>query len=74
MALIQYLTHIHLAHGARAELGAECERVGIRKPLIVTDAGVRAAGVLQRVLDALPATLHGPIYDGTPSKIGRAHV
>ncbi|MDE2093669.1 MAG: iron-containing alcohol dehydrogenase [Burkholderiales bacterium] len=67
MALIYYLTHVHLDHGARALLPTECERVGIKKPLIVTDAGVRAAGVLQKVLDALPVSLHGPIYDRTPS-------
>ncbi len=74
MALIYYLTHIHLAHGARALLGAECARVGIAKPLIVTDAGVRAAGVLQQVLDALPPALRGPIYDTTPSNPTEAAV
>jgi 4-hydroxybutyrate dehydrogenase len=40
--------------------------VGMRKPLIVTDAGVRAAGVLQQVLDALPLAMCGAVYDGTP--------
>jgi alcohol dehydrogenase class IV len=74
MALIYYLTHIHLDFGARSMLAPECERVGIRKPLIVTDAGVRAAGVLQRVLDALPGALHGPVYDRTPSNPTEAAV
>lgn len=78
MALIYYLTHVHLEFGARSMLGAECERVGIRRPMIVTDAGVRAAGVLQRVLDALPASLKGPgglpIYDRTPSNPTEAAV
>ena len=55
MALIHYLTQIQIEDGARKLLAGECERVGIKKPLIVTDAGVRAAGVLQQVLDALPA-------------------
>ena len=45
MALIYYLTHVHLEFGARKLLASECERIGIKKPLIVTDAGVRAAGV-----------------------------
>jgi len=66
MPLIQYLTHINIDFGARKLLAAECERVGIRKPLIVTDAGVRAAGVLAMVEEALPASLRGPVYDGTP--------
>lgn len=60
MALIYYLTHVHLDCGTRELLPAECERISIRKPLIVTDAGVRAAGVMQKVLDALPASLQGP--------------
>ena len=66
MALIQYLTHINIEFGARQLLAAECERVGIKKPLIVTDAGVRAAGVLAMVEEALPASLRGPVFDGTP--------
>ena len=66
MALIKYLTDIQIDFGARMLLPAECERIGIRKPLIVTDAGVRAAGVLQQVLDALPAGMRGAVYDGTP--------
>jgi alcohol dehydrogenase class IV len=72
--LIYYLTHVHLDYGTRELLPAECERIGIKKPLIVTDAGVRAAGVLQKVLDALPASLHGPIYDRTPSNPTEAAV
>jgi alcohol dehydrogenase class IV len=43
MALIKYLTDIHLEAGARRQLAAECERIDIEKPLVVTDAGVRAA-------------------------------
>ena len=66
MALIQYLTQINIEFGARQLLAAECERVGIRKPLIVTDAGVKAAGVLAMVQGAMPASLQGPVYDGTP--------
>ena len=46
MALIQYLTQIQIEPGARKLLAGECERVGMRRPLVVTDAGVKAAGVL----------------------------
>lgn len=74
MALIYYLTHVHLEFGSRSLLASECERIGIKKPLIVTDAGVRAAGVLQKVLDALPASLRAPVYDGTPSNPTEAAV
>ena len=65
MALIQYLTHIHLEPGARRLLGAECARIGLRRPLVVSDAGVRAAGVLDLVLSAWPGEPL-PVYDGTP--------
>ncbi len=74
MALIQYLTHIHIEFGARTLLGSECERVGITRPLIVTDAGVRAAGVLALVLDALPASMKPPVFDATPSNPTEAAV
>ena len=56
MARIQYLTQIEIDHGAVRCLPAECERIGMRKPLVVSDAGVRAAGVLDRALAALPVT------------------
>jgi 4-hydroxybutyrate dehydrogenase len=74
MALIQYLTHINIDFGARKLLASECERVGITKPLIVTDAGVRAAGVLQMLLDTLPASMRGAVYDGTPPNPNEAAV
>ena len=74
MALIQYLTHIHIEFGARQLLAGECERVGIKKPLIVTDAGVRAAGVLDLLLESLPAALRGAVYDGTPPNPNEAAV
>jgi len=74
MALINYLTQILIEDGARKLLAGECERVGIGKPLIVTDAGVRAAGVLQQVLDALPASMRAAVYDGTPPNPNEAAV
>lgn len=73
MALIQYLTQIEFDYGAVAQLRAHCRRVGIGRPLIVTDAGVRAAGVLQAVIDALGDMPHA-VYDGTPSNPTEAAV
>ena len=43
MATILYLTQIQFEFGAIRQLAAECERIGIRRPLVVTDAGVRDA-------------------------------
>lgn len=66
MALIQYLTQIEFDFGALARITDHCQRVGITRALVVTDAGVRAAGVLQPVLDAL-----GPravaVFEDVPS-------
>jgi alcohol dehydrogenase class IV len=73
MAFIQYITQIHLDFGVISKLREECERVGIRKPLIVTDAGVRAAGVLDRALAAL-GDHHYAVFDQTPSNPTEAAV
>ncbi|MFM8766459.1 MAG: iron-containing alcohol dehydrogenase [Rubrivivax sp.] len=73
MAHIQYLTQIHLDHGAVRQVQAECQRAGIRKPLVITDAGVRAAGVLAQALVALGDMPHA-VFDGTPSNPTEASV
>jgi alcohol dehydrogenase class IV len=73
MAHIQYLTQIHLDPGVVRLLRGECERVGMRRPLVVTDAGVRAAGVLAMALDALGDLPHA-VFDGTPSNPTEAAV
>ena len=66
MALIYYVTHIQFEFGATALLRQECERIGITRPLIVTDQGIKAAGLLSKVLDAMPM-MEKAIYDQTPS-------
>jgi 4-hydroxybutyrate dehydrogenase len=65
MSTINYLTKIVIQYGAIKEIPAECERLNIRRPLIVTDKGVMAAGLL----DSVTATLAGldyAVYDATP--------
>jgi len=66
MAFIQYLTQIHIDFGVANLLPTECARIGITRPLVVTDAGVRAAGVLAKALEPL-AGLPVTVFDGTPS-------
>jgi len=73
MALIYYVTQIQFDFGAVKLLKQECERVGISRPLIVTDAGVKAAGLLQKALDALPG-LNVAVFDQTPSNPTEAAV
>jgi alcohol dehydrogenase class IV len=73
MATILYLTQIQFEHGAIRLLADECARVGIQRPLVVTDAGVRAAGVLQPALDAL-GDLPVTVFDQTPPNPTEASV
>lgn len=73
MARILYLTQIDIDDGAVRLLPEECQRTGMSRPLIVTDAGVRAAGVLQMALDALQGLPHA-VFDGTPSNPTEAAV
>ena len=73
MAFIYYVTQIQFEYGAIQLLKQECERVGITRPLVVTDPGVKAAGVLQKALDALPG-LPVAVFDQTPSNPTEAAV
>ena len=66
MALINYITQVQLDFGALALLPQELERARITRPLVVTDAGVRAAGLLARTLAALGGRPHA-VFDATPS-------
>lgn len=66
MATINYLTTVQFDHGAAAKLAEELARLGIRRPLVVTDAGVRAAGLLGRVLEQLGAGFAAVTFDQTP--------
>ena len=73
MAFINYVTQIQFDFGAVRLLRQECERVGITRPLIVTDQGVKAAGVLQKALDGLGDMPHA-VFDQTPSNPTEAAV
>ena len=73
MANILYITNIQIDFGALQLLAAECARCHISRPLIVTDAGVKAAGLLQKALDALP-DLPTAVFDQTPSNPTEAAV
>lgn len=73
MAQILYVTNILIDFGALAQLKAECERVGMSRPLVVTDAGVKAVGLLDRLLAALPG-MQPAVFDQTPSNPTEAAV
>ncbi len=73
MARILYLTQIDIDFGTVRLLPEECQRIGIKKPLVVTDVGVRAAGALAPALAALGDLPHA-VFDQTPSNPTEAGV
>ena len=73
MARILYLTQIDLDFGVLRLLPEVCAQHGITRPLVVTDAGVRAAGVLQPALEALGDLPHA-VFDQTPGNPTEAGV
>jgi len=62
--LIQYLSRIPFDFGIISTLGEEIARLGMTRPLLVTDRGVADAGILERVLDAAKPS-QPVVYDGT---------
>ena len=73
MALINYLTQIQFAEGAVGLLAQELAALGIERPLVVTDKGVRQAGLLDKALASLSAKTAG-IFDETPGNPTEAAV
>ncbi|HWK84049.1 MAG TPA: iron-containing alcohol dehydrogenase [Caldimonas sp.] len=73
MASINYITQVQIDFGALALLAGECARAGIARPLVVSDAGVRAAGLLDRAIATLGAVPHA-VFDATPSNPTEAAV
>ncbi|MBT3371153.1 MAG: iron-containing alcohol dehydrogenase [Rhodospirillaceae bacterium] len=66
MATITYLTKIQFDFGAVQLLAAEMAELGMTRPLLVTDKGVRAVGLLDKVMEHLPEQCPVEIFDGTP--------
>ncbi len=67
MALISYLTTIRLDSGARRFLAEDLKAAGIERPLIITDRGIVAAGLLEQVLKDGGVDQKAPVFDGTPA-------
>jgi 4-hydroxybutyrate dehydrogenase len=65
MPIIPYLNENRFDHGAVSQTGQALAKLGASRPLVVTDKGVVAAGLLAPVLAAL-ANPPAAIYDETP--------
>jgi alcohol dehydrogenase class IV len=64
MARIAYLTTIDFGAGAIATLKDAVAELGLKRPLLVTDRGIEAAGLADRALAFLPAGT--PVFLDTP--------
>jgi len=62
MAFIQYLARIQFDFGARKLLPAEMALHAITRPLIVSDAGLAASGLLAKALEAAPPKLGDIVF------------
>jgi len=67
VALISYLTTVRLDAGARQHLSEDLKAAGITRPLLVTDRGIRAAGLLDQVLKEGGIDPSLPVFDETPA-------
>lgn len=67
MGIISYLTTIRFDFDALAELGNDLAELKIARPLIVTDHGVIAAGLLERLQEAAPTLAGAPVFADVPS-------
>ena len=67
MALITYLTTIRFGEGVLAELPDDFDALGVRRPLVVTDRGIAATDLLDRLFAAFPDGLPRIVFDAVPT-------
>lgn len=66
MALITFVNQCHIEHGAIDMLGDTLKQLGIKRPLICTDKGLVAIGIVDTIRGRIPNDVDVTIYDGTP--------
>jgi 4-hydroxybutyrate dehydrogenase len=67
MSLITYLTTIRFEFGAINGLADDLRELGIEKPLVVADAGLERAGLIERLKAVLPNGPEVAVFTGTPA-------
>lgn len=74
MPTLTFLNTCHFDHGAIGLLQKSLDRLGIKRPLIATDKGIAAAGILDTVKDAMSDGASAAVYDETPGNPTEAAV
>jgi len=72
MGLSNYLARIQFDFGALALLPSELTHLGIKRPLVVTDPGVKSAGLLDRLMDTLAKGSFSTYADTPPNPTEQA--
>lgn len=67
MPVINFLTQCVFDSGALKQLAGLAKARGITRPFIVTDAGIKASGILAKVEDALGVASAGVFAETTPN-------
>lgn len=69
MTLINYLTRVHFADGVLEEaLRSEMERLGKRRPLIVSEHGHLSGAVAERFFSSFPIRTHAETFTAIPNR------
>lgn len=71
MSLINYVTRVQFGYGEIATLKGELALAGITRPVIVTDKGVRALGILERI-ESVTGITPAAVFDETPGNPNEA--
>ncbi len=66
MPTLSYLTRTEFDFGAISQLPQILKDTGIKRPLLCTDKGLIAAGIIDKVREALGNDVSPVIFDGTP--------
>jgi 4-hydroxybutyrate dehydrogenase len=74
MPTISYLTTAQFDFGAIRLLASELERLNVKRPLVVTDAGIEASGLLHRLRAELKPPLAYAVFAETPANPTEAAV
>ena len=67
MPVINYLTTCIFDSGALKQLAGTAKKLGMIRPFIVTDPGIKAAGILAKVEDALGVAPAGVFAETVPN-------
>jgi 4-hydroxybutyrate dehydrogenase len=74
MATLTFMTHAVFDHGASRQLGQVLTMHGIRRPLLCTDRGLVALGMVRELAAQLSNDVALSVFDGTPENPTQAAV